>query len=288
MNRNIQTFLGCDAEFEDSDIVIFGAPYDGTVSYRPGTRFGPSAIRNESFCLETYSPYQDRDMSEIRVCDIGDLELPFGNTKKVLKIIESTSAEILNNNKIPVMLGGEHLITLGAVSAAVKKYPELHIIHFDAHTDLRDEYMGEKLSHATVMRRVWELTGDGKIFQFGIRSGEKHEFEFATGHTVMHKFDLSGFEETLKKIKGKPVYFSLDLDVLDPGVFPGTGTPEAGGISFQELIKSVCKLSGLNVVACDINELAPVFDQSGASTAVACKTVREILLTWLCKVNMKG
>lgn len=279
MNRNIQTFLGCDAEFEDSDIVIFGAPYDGTVSYRPGTRFGPSAIRNESFCLETYSPYQDRDMSEIRVCDIGDLELPFGNTKKVLKIIESTSAEILNNNKIPVMLGGEHLITLGAVSAAVKKYPELHIIHFDAHTDLRDEYMGEKLSHATVMRRVWELTGDGKIFQFGIRSGEKHEFEFAAGHTVMHKFDLSGFEETLKKIKGKPVYFSLDLDVLDPGVFPGTGTPEAGGISFQELIKSVCKLSGLNMVACDINELAPVFDQSGASTAVACKTVREILLT---------
>ena len=279
MNRNIQTFIGCDSEYEDSDIVLFGAPFDGTASFRPGTRFGPSAIRNDAFGLETYSPYQDRDMSEVRVCDVGDLELPFGNTEKVLKIIESASEEILKCGKIPVMMGGEHLVSFASVSAVIRKYPELNIIHFDAHADLRDEYMGEKLSHATVMRRIWELTGDGKIFQFGIRSGERNEFEFAEKHTVMRKYDLGGFEEVLDRLRGKPVYFSLDLDVLDPGIFPGTGTPEAGGISFQELITSICKLRGANVVACDVNELSPIYDQSGVSTALACKTVREIILT---------
>lgn len=279
MNKNVQTFIGCDADYENSDIVLFGAPFDGTTSFRPGTRFGPSAIRSESFGIETYSPYQDRDLIEISVCDTGDLELPFGNTEKVLDIIEKTADDILSAKKIPVMLGGEHLITLACVSAVLKKYPDLHIIHFDAHTDLRDEYLGEKFSHSSVMRRIWEKVGDGRIHQFGIRSGEKHEFEFAKEHTVLHKFNLNGFEETVEKLKGKPVYFSLDLDILDPSVFCGTGTPEAGGVAFVELLDAVLSLSKLNVVACDINELSPVYDQSGVSTAVACKITREILLT---------
>ncbi|NLH02185.1 MAG: agmatinase [Clostridiales bacterium] len=279
MNRNIQTFLGCGADFESADIVLFGAPFDGTTSFRPGTRFGPSAIRNESFGIETYSPYQDRDLAEISVCDIGDLELPFGNTEKALDIIRKTTEAILGAGKIPVMLGGEHLITLAGVSATLKKYPDLAIIHLDAHTDLRDEYIGEKLSHSTVMRRVWEKVGDGRIHQFGIRSGEKHEFEFAKEHTFLHRFDLKGFDETVEKLRGKPIYFSLDLDVLDPGIFCGTGTPEAGGATFPELLEAVLQLEKLNVVACDINELSPAYDQSGVSTATACKITREILLT---------
>ncbi|NBK97518.1 MAG: agmatinase [Erysipelotrichia bacterium] len=279
MNKNVQTFIGCDKEYTESGIVIFGVPFDGTTSFRPGTRFGPSAIRNESFGIETYSPYQDKDLSEINVFDSGDLDLPFGNTKKVLEMVETQSEQILNDGKLPVMLGGEHLITLASVTATLKKYPDLHIIHFDAHTDLRDEYMGEELSHSTVMKRVWEKVGDNKIYQLGIRSGEKYEFEFAKEHTVMQKFNLNGFDDVVEKLKDKPVYFSLDLDVLDPSIFSGTGTPEAGGITFTELINAILKLKELNIVACDINELAPMYDQSGVSTAVACKVLREILLT---------
>jgi len=279
MNKNIQTFIGCGCDYDKSDIVLFGAPFDGTTSFRPGTRFAPSAIRNDSFGIETYSPYQNLDLSEINVCDIGDLELPYGNTERVIDIIENAANEILNEGKIPVMIGGEHLVTLGSVKAAAKMHPDLHIIHFDAHTDLRDEYLGEALSHSTVMRRVWEILGDRKIYQFGIRSGEKHEFEFAENHTLMHKFNLDGFRQAVKNLSEKPVYFSLDLDILDPGVFSGTGTPEAGGISFSELLNAVLQLKELNIVACDVNELSPVYDQSGVSTAVACKIIREILLT---------
>lgn len=279
MNKNIQTFLSCDSDFQDSDIVLFGAPFDGTTSFRPGTRFGPAAIRSDSFGIETYSPYQDRDLTDLRVCDIGDLELPFGNTSQVLTLIQKTTEAILNAGKIPVMLGGEHLISLASVSAVLKKYPDLYLIHFDAHTDLREEYLGEKLSHSTVMRRIWEKIGDGRIYQFGIRSGERDEFSFAQEHTIMQKFNLHGFETLMKTLKGKPIYISLDLDVLDPSIFPGTGTPEAGGVTFSELLSAILQFNSLNVVACDINELSPVYDQSGVSTAVACKLVREILLT---------
>lgn len=277
MNKNIQTFIACDCEYSQADIVLFGVPFDGTTSFRPGTRFGPSAIRNESFGIETYSPYCDKDLTDCKVFDAGDLELPFGNTKKALQITEEFTSKVLADNKIPVMLGGEHLITLGAVKAVFKKYPDLHIIHFDAHTDLRTDYIGEELSHSTVMKQIWNFVGDGRIHQFGIRSGEKYEFEFAKAHTDMHRYDLGEFESILE-IKDKPVYFSLDLDVLDPSIFCGTGTPEAGGICFNELLNAVLKLNKLNIVGCDINELSPHYDQSGTSTAVACKITREILL----------
>lgn len=278
MNKNIQTFIASDAEYDEADIVLFGVPFDGTTSFRPGTRFGPSAIRNESFGIETYSPYADKDLCDISVFDGGDLDLPFGNTEKVLQIIEEYTEKVLTEGKVPVMLGGEHLITLGAVRAAFKKYPDMHIIHLDAHTDLREDYVGEKLSHSSVMKRIWDFVGDGRIHQFGIRSGEKYEFEFAKKHTNMHKFDLKDFEREMYFFKDKPVYFSLDLDVLNPSIFCGTGTPEAGGVSFKELMEVILKLNELNIIGCDINELSPHYDQSGTSTAVACKITREILL----------
>ena len=177
------------------------------------------------------------------------------------------------------MIGGEHLVTLGAVQAVAEKYNDLHIIHFDAHADLRQDYLGEKLSHATVIRRVWEIVGDNKIYQFGIRSGERKEFEFAKDHTYMNKFDMKSLDEIVEKLKNKPVYITIDLDVLDSSVFPGTGTPEAGGITFKELINAVMMFQKLeNIVAFDINELAPMLDSSGASTACACKVLREMLL----------
>ena len=279
MNKNIHTFIGCDNEYDESQIVIFGAPFDGTTSYRPGTRFAAAAMRNESTGIETYSPYQDRDLEDYNIFDGGDLEFVFGNPAKNIAIIKEYVSGLLKDNKIPAMIGGEHLVTLGAVQAVAEKYNDLHIIHFDAHADLRDDYLGEKLSHATVLHRVWDIVGDNKIFQFGIRSGEKGEFEFAKNHTYMNKFDMKTLDEVTAKLKNKPVYITIDLDVLDSSVFPGTGTPEAGGITFKELINAIMLFQNLeNIVAFDINELSPMLDASGASTACACKVLREMLL----------
>ena len=278
MNRNVHTFIACDHEYEESDIVLFGAPFDGTTSYRPGTRFASAAIRNESYGIETYSPYQDKDLLDKKIFDGGDLEFGFGNTQRVIDTIEEMTKQILDDGKKPLMVGGEHLVTLGSVKAVVEKYPDLHIIHFDAHADLRDDYLGEKLSHASVMRRCHELVGDGKIFQFGIRSGDREEFLWAKDHVFTQKFNLEGIEKLAQKLEGKPVYLTIDLDVLDPSVFPGTGTQEAGGVTFMELMGALTEVFKLNVVAMDMNELSPVYDQSGASTALACKLLRELLL----------
>lgn len=282
MNKNIQTFIACESSFEDARAVIFGAPFDGTTSFRPGTRFGPAAIRGESDGIETYSPYQNCDLEDINVFDSGDLYFPFGNPSAVLEMIEARTQEILDADKMPVMLGGEHLVTLGAVRAMVKKYPNLHIIHFDAHADLRDDYLGETLSHASVLRRSWDLVGDGRIHQFGIRSGERAEFEFAFEHTDFHPFNVKDVLDVVLGLGSKvPVYVTVDLDVLDPSLFSGTGTPEAGGIFFPDLEEALLALEALNVVGFDINELSPHYDASGVSTAVACKVLREMLLAYV-------
>ena len=287
--KNVETFLGCESEYETAKIVLFGAPFDSTTSYRPGARFGSAAIRHESYGLETYSPMLDRDLSDIAVFDGGDLELPFGSTEDALSAIEGATDSIFADGKIPVLLGGEHLVTLGAVRAGIWHHPDLHLIHFDAHADLRDDYLGVKLSHASVIRRCHDLLGDDRIFQFGIRSGDRTEFGWASkGHTKLQKFDfegLSGIVSDLAKRK-VPVYLTIDLDVLDPSVFPGTGTPEAGGVSFQALHEAIRTVfegnektsGGCNVIGCDLVELAPPLDPTGASTAVACKMVRELLL----------
>ena len=278
MDKNVMTFIGCDCEYEESKIVLFGAPYDSTTSFRPGTRFASQTMRSESFGIETYSPYQDKDLLDINVFDSGDLELPFGNPDNALGDIEERTREILSDGKIPCMIGGEHLVTLGAVRAVAEFYEDLHIVHFDAHADLRDDYLGVKNSHACVLHRCWDIVGDGKIFQFGIRSGDREEFKFAKEHTYMNKFNFDTLEEIVQKIGQKPVYFTLDLDVIDPSEFPGTGTPEAGGVSFTQLLNAVKEVSKLNIVGFDVNELSPVYDPSGRSTALACKILREILL----------
>lgn len=278
MENEKNVFIGCEADYESSDTVIFGAPFDSTTSYRPGTRFGSSAIRRESFGIETYSPYQDKDITDYDIFDSGDIELCFGSPERALSDIEERTSQILSDGKLPVMLGGEHLVTLGAVRAVRKKYDDLYIIQFDAHADLRSDYLGQELSHACVMRRCWELVGDGHIYQFGIRSGERTEFEFAREHTVMNKLNLNGIDEAVKALKGKKVYLTVDLDVLDPADFPGTGTPEAGGASFNQLLEALLKLSQLDLVGIDLNELSPHYDQSGRSTALACKLLREVLL----------
>ena len=276
---NVETFIACDTAYEEAKVVLFGAPFDSTTSYRPGTRFGSRAIRSESYGLETYSPYQDKDLEDCAVFDSGDLELCMGSSERALDAISERTATILEDGKFPFMIGGEHLVTFGAFREVYKRYPEVAIIHFDAHADLRQEYLGVELSHACVLRRCHDLTGDGKIFQFGIRSGDRSEFTWSKeGHTFMNRFDFHGLDEVIEQLKGKPVYFTVDLDVLDPSVFPGTGTPEAGGVSFMELLNALIRVcEGCQIVGVDVNELSPTYDPSGVSTAVACKVVRELL-----------
>ncbi|MCL2694619.1 MAG: agmatinase [Oscillospiraceae bacterium] len=276
MNRQYNNFIGCEAEYDEADIVFFGAPYDGTTSNKPGARFAGRAVRAESVGIETYSPYLQRDLEDIKVFDGGELELPFGAPEPVLDLIYSYTKKIISDDKIPVMLGGEHLVTLGAVRALAEKYPDLVIVHFDAHTDLRDEYLGQKLSHACVMRRCHDLVGDSRIISYGVRSGTREEFEWAKEHIYLQK---EVAEDEFMDLMSAPVYITIDLDVLDPSVFPGTGTPEAGGLDYKELLDSVAAVCAISkVVGCDLVELSPPYDPSGISTALTCKLLRELFL----------
>lgn len=279
LNMQTDAFLACETPYEQAAAVLFSAPFDGTTSFRPGTRFAGGAIRRDSDGLETFSPYQNADLADCRVFDSGELDLPIGDVKGALAAIARRTKTILDDGKLPFMIGGEHLVTLGAFQTVYYAYPDVNIIHFDAHADLRDDYLGVKLSHACVLRRCHELTGDGRIFQFGIRSGDRSEFSWGAGRVSTRLFDFDGLEQTVQSLAGKPVYFTLDLDVLDPSVFPGTGTPEPGGVSFDALRRAatyVCRHA--RVVGCDVNELSPPYDQSGISVAAACKIIREMLI----------
>ncbi len=276
---NKYCFLSCEHDFNNSDVVLFGAPFDGTSTFRPGSRFGPYRIRIDSYGLETYSPYLDRDLLECKIHDAGDLDVTFGNTVFTLDSIEKFTSQIVKADKKPLMIGGEHLVTLPAVKAVYDKYNDLVILHFDAHTDLRVDYLGEPLSHSTVIKRIWDFLGDNRIYQFGIRSGLKEEFQWSeAGHTFMNRFDCKELSQIIPKIKDKPIYVTIDLDILDPSIFPGTGTPEPGGITFKELLDAFVCLKGLNIVGADIVELAPDYDPTGVSTAVASKALRELML----------
>lgn len=279
MNKNVFTFIGCDSSYEDAEIILFGAPYDGTTSFRPGTRFAPDVIRKDSYGLETYSPYFNEELTNYKIMDIGDVAVPFGNTHRALDEIYKVSKKIINDGKIPFMIGGEHLVAFPQFKAVYEKYPDLNIIHLDAHTDLRDDYCGEKLSHATVLKRIWDIVGDWKIYQYGIRSGSVEEFQWAKNHTYLTTFTCKSLIEQVNDFKLTPVYLTLDLDVLDPSFFPGTGTPEPGGITIYEMFDIIKAISSINIVGLDVVELSPHYDNSGVSTAVACKIIRELLIS---------
>jgi len=272
-----KNWLGASKSFDKSDWTLVGLPYDGTCSYRPGSRFAPEQIRLASWGLETYSPYQNKDLDEIAFYDAGELDLPLGNRDASLNIIFVAVQKILAENKHWLGIGGEHLVTYPVIQAYFKKYPDLAVIHFDAHADLRDDYLGEKLSHATVMRRICDLLGAENLTQIGIRSGTKDEFEWmqVNNTQIMNKSEIP---QILSKLANRPIFLSVDLDVLDPGVLSGTGTPEPGGMSFNELISWLLEFKSLNFVGADVVELSPNYDTSGVSTIVAAKIIREILL----------
>lgn len=275
-------FIGTNSDFDESKVVLYGMPMDWTVSYRPGSRFGPARIREVSIGLEEYSPYLDRELEDVRYFDAGDIPLPFGNAQKSLDLIEEFVAKLLAEDKFPLGMGGEHLVSWPVMKAVADKYKDLAIIHMDAHTDLREHYEGEPLSHSTPIRKIADKIGPENVYSFGIRSGMKEEFEWAK-KAGMHisKFEvLEPLKEMLPKLAGRPVYVTIDIDVLDPAHAPGTGTVDAGGITSKELLASIHEIarSEVNVVGADLVEVAPIYDHSEQTANTASKLIREMML----------
>ena len=278
-------FIKSHPNYDESQAVIYGMPMDWTVSYRPGSRFGPQRIREASIGLEEYSPYLDRDLEEVKYFDVGDIPLPFGNPQKSIDYIEGFVRQLLQDGKIPVGMGGEHLVSWPVMKAVAEKHPDLAIIHMDAHTDLRVSYEGEALSHSTPIRKIAEHIGPKNVYSFGIRSGMKEEFEWAKENGMhISKFEvLEPLKEVLPTLAGRPVYVTIDIDVLDPAHAPGTGTVDCGGITSRELLASIHAIAGsdVNVVGFDLVEVAPIYDPSEQTVNTASKLIREMLLGWL-------
>ena len=273
-------YISATASFEKSNGVILGCPYDGSASFRPGARFGPSAIRRASWGIETFSPYVQRDLSQCSLHDMGDLELPLGEKKVSLGLIRNGVGKILSEKKFPILLGGNHLITLPVIEEMLSVYPRLHLVQIDAHTDLREDYLGEPLSHSTVMRKVVDHLGEGRLFQIGIRSGTEEEFKLARKMKSIVPLEANSLSSMINRLRNQPVYITLDLDVIDPGLMPGVGTPEPGGLTFPEFVFLMKKLQALHVVGFDIVELTPDYDPTQVSSVTASVILREMILAF--------
>jgi len=273
-------YISATASFEKSNGAILGCPYDGSASFRPGARFGPSAIRRASWGIETFSPYFQRDLSRCSIHDMGDLELPLGEKKISLGLIRNGLGKILSEKKFPILLGGDHLITLPIIEEMLTVYPRLHLVQIDAHTDLREDYLGEPLSHSTVMRKVVDHLGEGRLFQIGIRSGTEEEFKLARKMKSIVSLDPGSLSSMIKRLRNQPVYITFDLDVIDPSLMPGVGTPEPGGLTFPEFILLLKKLQALDVVGFDIVELTPDYDPTQVSSVTASVILREMILAF--------
>jgi len=278
-----QTFISAKASFEEGKIVILGCPYDGSASFRPGARFGPSAIRKASWGIETYSPYFGRDLTQLSLHDMGDLELPLGEKKTSLDLIRKALHAVLSAKKFPVVLGGDHLITLPTLEEILRVHPNLHLLQLDAHTDLREEYLGDTLNHSTVIKRLVGRLGRGRLLQVGIRSGTEEEFKLASKMRTIVSPDLRSLRTMVKRLKNDPVYITLDLDVIDPSLLPGVGTPEPGGFTFQGFISILKELQQLHVIGFDIVELTPDYDPTHVSSVTASVILREMILAFCLK-----
>ncbi|ADC49482.1 agmatinase, arginase superfamily [Alkalihalophilus pseudofirmus OF4] len=279
-----KVFIMSNPSYEDAKAVIYGMPMDWTVSFRPGSRFGPNRIREASLGLEEYSPYMDKHLEEVNYFDAGDIPLPFGNAARSLDMVEEYVDKLLADGKFPIGLGGEHLLSWPIFKSMNKKYDNMAIIHIDAHADLREEYEGEVLSHSTPIRKACGLIGPENVYSFGIRSGMREEFQFAKESGMhMSKFEVA---EPLKKVlptlAGRNVYVTIDIDVLDPSCAPGTGTAEAGGITSKELLDAIMAIadSNINIIGADLVEVAPAYDPTEQTQITASKMIREIILGW--------
>jgi len=276
-------FIGSNKTNEDCSIGIFGVNYDGTTSYKSGARFGPNAIRMASQSLETYCPIIKKDLNELSYLDFGSLSIDLNNTESVINKVNNATKYIIDKNLKPLLFGGEHSITTGVVQALIKKYPDLILLQLDAHADLRDSYLNNKYSHACTMKRCFEILPKQTIFQIGIRSGTKDEFDFMKNKNQLIKFeeenDIEYLINKLSNFKSSPIYLTLDLDWFDPSLVPGTGTPEPGGFFWKDFESILKILNQHKIIGADIVELSPDLDSSGVSSIVAAKVARSLIMT---------
>jgi len=274
-------FMASSKSYGNSPKVIIGLPMDATTSFRPGTRLAPYRVREVSESIEEYSVYQDKSLEDISFYDAGDVVIPFGNVDESLQRIETVCRGLVEDDKKVFAIGGEHLVSLPLIKAYHQRYPDLVVVQLDAHADLRTDYLGETLSHATVMRHVVQELGDKRLYQLGIRSATRDELKFASARTYLYldRF-LDVLDEVVGKIGDRPVYLSLDIDVLDPAFAPGTGTPEAGGVSSRELLKALHQLSELTVVGFDMVEISPPYEKGDNTSILGAKILREALLAY--------
>ncbi|MDR3076557.1 MAG: agmatinase [Synergistaceae bacterium] len=280
MDITQSALCGCGSDYENASTVLFGAPFESFVIHRGGAGLAPSAIRKESANIETFSPYLRSDLRDFKIFDAGDLGISGKDVMTALDAVESYCGKIHDDGKMPVMIGGEHILACGAIRAAAARWPDLAVLHFDAHADLKREFRGEAFADYTLMRRVWDIVGDGRIFQFGVRSGSREEFEWAMEHMRVETGNASSIDTCAEAVLSRPIYITVDLDVIDPAELPATGIPEAGGMSFRGLHDALMSLHGLDVVGFDVCELYPPFDVTGASTSLAVKLLREMLIAF--------
>jgi len=275
-----KAFGGYQSEFSKADFVLFGVPYDSSSSFRPGSRFGPRAMREVSANLETWSWRTGFDYEDVRLHDLGDVSVVHGDSAETIRRVQETVEDIRGARKIPVLLGGEHTVSLGAVRA----FKDAAVVSFDAHFDLREEYLSNRLSHACVMRRATEEVGPGNVVVVGARASYAGEVDFVKkkGIRYISSLDIirSGAQPAAawarESLKGaKKVYVSIDIDVLDPAFAPGVGNPEPEGIGTTALLDILDTVVDERVVGFDVVEVSPPYD-NGSTAAVASKLVFEI------------
>jgi agmatinase len=274
-------FGGCQRTFEEADYVILGVPFDLTSTYRTGARFGPLAIREASQNIETYSFRSGIDVEDLKIYDLGDLHIT-GKTDKTLKRLELVVKDVLDARKTPIIIGGEHTITLGITRALGKN---IAILDFDAHMDLRNEYLGQKLSHTTFMRRICEQVRPEMILEVGTRAACKEELDYAKKYHIQffttQQIREDGTEETTKKISkiledvGK-VYLTIDMDVLDPAFLPAVQNPEPDGLCVHTFLDILCGVCDNRIIAFDVVEVAPHYD-NGITSIQAAKIIFEAM-----------
>ena len=281
-NNDGAIFMGAQREIDQCRVSLLGVPYDGTCCFRPGARFGPSAIREDSYGIETYCPQLNLDLEDINFTDIGSLDVPLGDAKLTLDYIRDATDILLKKNLKPLIIGGEHSITSGVIKSLITNYPDLIMLQLDAHADLRDEWLGSKFSHACTMKRCLEILPSKKIFQIGIRSGTKSEFLEMNNskRLIQHTLgkNAKSLEEALKSFKGRPIYLTFDLDWFDPSIMPGTGTPEPGGYFWGDFAAIIDVIKSHNLIGADVVELSPKLDNTGISSILAAKVIRSLIM----------
>ena len=281
-NKDGAIFMGAQRSIDQCNVSLLGIPYDGTCCFRPGSRFGPSAVREDSYGIETYCPQLNLDLEDINFADLGSLDVPIGDAKLIINHVRDATNILLKNNLKPLIIGGEHSITRGVIKSIIKNYPDLIMLQLDAHADLRDEWLGSKFSHACTMKRCLEILPSKKIFQIGIRSGTKSEFLEMNNskRLIQHTLgeNAKSLEKALKSFKGRPIYLTFDLDWFDPSIMPGTGTPEPGGYFWGDFAAIIDVIKSHNLIGADVVELSPKLDNTGISSILAAKVIRSLIM----------